>query len=77
MAESQWTRRKFLEPSSIVASGLIAGAGGAEPDGDLRSELDVATAPWVIPGALRVSAKGLAERHQEIPRDREVVVYCS
>jgi membrane protein DedA with SNARE-associated domain len=44
---------------------------------DLRSELDVASDPWVIPGALRISAEDLEQRHQKIPRDREVVVYCS
>jgi membrane protein DedA with SNARE-associated domain len=44
---------------------------------DLRSKLDVATDPWVIPGALRISAEDLEERHHDIPRDREVVLYCS
>ena len=44
---------------------------------DLRSELDVGLAPYVIPGALRIAAEELERRHAEIPRDREVVVYCS
>ena len=30
-----------------------------------------------IPGALRIPAEELAERHQEIPRDREIVLFCS
>jgi membrane protein DedA with SNARE-associated domain len=44
---------------------------------DLRSDLDVAATPHVIPGALRIAAAELERRHAEIPRDREVVVYCS
>ena len=44
---------------------------------DLRSDLEVGAAPYVIPGALRIAAEELERRHAEIPRDREVVVYCS
>ena len=44
---------------------------------DLRSELDVGAEPYVIPGALRIAAEELERRHGEIPRDREIVVYCS
>jgi membrane protein DedA with SNARE-associated domain len=44
---------------------------------DLRTALDVATTPFIVPGALRIPAKELERRHQAIPRDRDVVVYCS
>ena len=44
---------------------------------DLRSELDVAAIPFTIPGALRIAAEELERRHHEIPRDRDVIVYCS
>ena len=44
---------------------------------DLRSALDVAADPHVIPGALRIAAEELERRHAEIPRDQDVVVYCS
>jgi membrane protein DedA with SNARE-associated domain len=44
---------------------------------DLRSALDVAATPFVIPGALRIAAEELERRHERIPRDRDVVVYCS
>jgi membrane protein DedA with SNARE-associated domain len=44
---------------------------------DLRSELDVGAAPCVIPGALRIAPEELERRHREIPRDRDVIVYCS
>jgi membrane protein DedA with SNARE-associated domain len=44
---------------------------------DLRGALDFAADPSTIPGALRVSADELAERHDLIPRDREIVLYCT
>jgi membrane protein DedA with SNARE-associated domain len=44
---------------------------------DLRSALDVETMAYMIPGALRVAAEDLEQRHEELPRDREIVLYCT
>lgn len=44
---------------------------------DLRQPLDVEAFPQMIPGALRMGMEELEERHQEIPRDRDIVLYCS
>lgn len=44
---------------------------------DLREPLDIETQPYRIPGALRMAVEELAERHQELPRDRDIVLYCS
>jgi membrane protein DedA with SNARE-associated domain len=44
---------------------------------DLRHPLDFETEPRTLPGALRLEARELEERHTEIPRDREVVLYCT
>ena len=44
---------------------------------DLRSPLDVATVPFMIPGSLRIAPDDLERRHQNIPRDRDIVLYCS
>jgi membrane protein DedA with SNARE-associated domain len=44
---------------------------------DLRTALDVAALPFVIPGALRIAAEELEQRHRDIPRDRDIVLYCS
>jgi membrane protein DedA with SNARE-associated domain len=44
---------------------------------DLRTAIDVDAAPFIIPGALRIAAEELEQRHAEIPRDRDVIVYCS
>jgi membrane protein DedA with SNARE-associated domain len=44
---------------------------------DLRTKLDVQTTPYVIPGALRISPDDLERRHSEIPREVELVLYCT
>jgi hypothetical protein len=33
--------------------------------------------PDTVPGAIRMSPDAIAERHHEIPRDREVVLVCT
>jgi rhodanese-related sulfurtransferase len=32
--------------------------------------------PFTLPGAHLISSQALAARHQEIPRDRDIVVFC-
>ena len=44
---------------------------------DLRHSLDFEGEPQTIPGAFRVEASELGEIHEHIPRDREVVLYCT
>lgn len=44
---------------------------------DLRHPLDFLPEPYTIPGAIRLPMEELARRHLEIPRDEEVVVYCT
>lgn len=44
---------------------------------DLRHDEDVELDPFVIPGALRLDAAAVDARHGEIPRDRDVVLYCT
>jgi hypothetical protein len=44
---------------------------------DLRQPIDVEAFPKLIPGALRIAMEEIEERHLEIPRDRDVVLYCS
>jgi membrane protein DedA with SNARE-associated domain len=44
---------------------------------DLRNELDVIAAPYAIPGSRWIAAERLDERLSEIPRDRELVLYCT
>jgi membrane protein DedA with SNARE-associated domain len=44
---------------------------------DLRQPIDVEAFPQMIPGALRIAMEEIEDRHGEIPRDRDVVLYCS
>ncbi len=44
---------------------------------DLRTALDVAAAPYAIPSSRWIAAEALDEHLAEIPRDRELVLYCS
>ena len=79
-----------VSPGYTVFAGIIEGRGNwprysrhcASQGGetmivDLRTELDVQTTPYVIPGALRISPEDLERRHSEIPREVEIVLYCT
>jgi membrane protein DedA with SNARE-associated domain len=44
---------------------------------DLRHSIDFEVEPNTIPGAIHIPVEELDERHDEIARDREVVLYCT
>jgi membrane protein DedA with SNARE-associated domain/rhodanese-related sulfurtransferase len=44
---------------------------------DLRHPLELLPEPYVLPGAVHFSPDALTSRHLEIPRDRDVVLYCT
>ncbi len=44
---------------------------------DLRHPLDMLPDPRLIPGAVRMYPGELSARQQEIPRDREIILYCT
>src|SRR5262245_13855612 len=44
---------------------------------DLRDILDHVADPYTIPGALRISPEELEQRHHDIPRDRDVILFCA
>jgi membrane protein DedA with SNARE-associated domain/rhodanese-related sulfurtransferase len=44
---------------------------------DLRHPLELLPDPFTLPGALHLSPDELTSRHREIPRDRDVVLYCT
>jgi membrane protein DedA with SNARE-associated domain len=44
---------------------------------DTRSALDVKSVPYLIPGAIWIEADEVERRRGELPRDREIVLYCS
>ena len=44
---------------------------------DLRHPLDLLPDPRTLPGALRISPEELQNRHNEITRDGEIVLFCT
>ena len=44
---------------------------------DTRSLLDVTAVPRAVPGALWIVAEDIDRRRDELPRDRDIVLYCS
>ncbi|MGA2421083.1 MAG: DedA family protein/thiosulfate sulfurtransferase GlpE [Candidatus Acidiferrum sp.] len=44
---------------------------------DLRHPLDFDADPETIPGAFRIDAKELEQKNDRLPRDREVILYCT
>jgi membrane protein DedA with SNARE-associated domain len=44
---------------------------------DLRHSLDFEADPETIPGAFRMDANELQEKNDRLPRDREVILYCT
>ena len=44
---------------------------------DVRDRIDFDAEPSIIPGALHLSIEDLEARHREIPREREIILYCT
>lgn len=44
---------------------------------DLRHSLDFEAEPATIPGAMHMDAKELEEKEDRLPRDREVILFCT
>jgi hypothetical protein len=52
-------------------------AGGEPVIVDVRHALSMEMLPFTIPGARFLTLEELDQRHHEIPRDRDVILYCS
>jgi membrane protein DedA with SNARE-associated domain/rhodanese-related sulfurtransferase len=77
-----WQRQKILRElrmARITVAELREkqAAGEALVILDLRSHVERKHDPACIPGAIALGLDELDHRHHEIPRDREVVIYCS
>ena len=44
---------------------------------DVRDRVDFDAEPSIIPGALHVTTEELEARHREIPRERDIILYCT
>jgi membrane protein DedA with SNARE-associated domain/rhodanese-related sulfurtransferase len=67
-------RAARLEPEDLMRQ---LEAGLAAYIVDLRHPLELLADPFTLPGALHFSPDALASRHLEIPRDRDVVLFCT
>lgn len=75
-----WQRRRFLKKLSIAKIRVeelrdLLDAGDDVVVIDVRGGLSTDAGP--IPGSVRIPLGELAARHNEIPRDRDVVLYCN
>jgi rhodanese-related sulfurtransferase len=68
-----------LEPQQLHSMICVAMDKGEELPFivDLRHPLDVLADPLVLPGALRIGPDDLKKRSDSIPRDRDIVLYCT
>jgi membrane protein DedA with SNARE-associated domain/rhodanese-related sulfurtransferase len=82
-----YKQRKFLievralrlEPSELKAMLDSAAEHGNTPPFivDLRHPLDYLPDPRVLPGAMRIGPNELTQHREVIPRDRDVILYCT
>ena len=56
---------------------LLLDAGEPVTIVDLRHSVDFEADPETIPGAFRMDAGELQEKDEKLPRDREVILYCT
>lgn len=75
-------RRRFLydlRTARITPEELRAKLDGGEAVVivDLRHSLDLDADPFAIPGAQHLLMEEFEERHHVLPRDREIVLYCT
>ena len=68
-----------LEPAQLMALYAAAKESGSPAPFvvDLRHPLDYLPDPRVLPGALRILPSDVAAHASSIPRDRDVVLYCT
>ena len=68
-----------LEPAQLLAMMDDARRAGTELPFivDLRHPLDVLPDPRVLPGAMRIGPDDLKQQSSMIPRDRDIVLYCT
>jgi rhodanese-related sulfurtransferase len=68
-----------LEPAQLLAMIEDARRQSKEPPFivDLRHPLDILPDPRTLPGAVRIGPQELKERNALIPRDRDIVLYCT
>jgi membrane protein DedA with SNARE-associated domain len=82
IAFKYWQRRRFIKSlrvARVTAEEVRAMMDQGEPLAivDLRPEEEVARDGMRIPGAIWMERSELPQRHALIPRDRDVILYCT
>lgn len=82
LAVKFWQRRRFLRDlriARITPEELARKLAAGEPIVivDLRHALDFEVEELTIPGALRITPEEIENRHVEIPRSGEIVLFCT
>lgn len=81
-----WIGWKFLQRRLFLRRLAVARMTAEELRDKLRAGIEVllvdlrhgpASSEDEIPGALRIAAEDLDARHHEIPRDRDIILFCS
>ncbi len=77
-----WMRRKFQRDVAMARISadelMVMMQKGEKPFVvDLRHPLDFLPHPQVIPTATRITPEELIERAADIPRDRDIILYCT
>ncbi len=72
-------RESRIDPDELHTMMTSADADGLTPPFvvDLRHPLDYLPDPRVVPGALRISPVELESHAAQLPRDRDVILYCT
>jgi membrane protein DedA with SNARE-associated domain/rhodanese-related sulfurtransferase len=72
-------RNLRLDPEELMAMLDEAVQAGSAPPYivDLRHPLDYLPDPRVLPGAVRIGPSEIARHAKSIPRDRDVILYCT
>jgi membrane protein DedA with SNARE-associated domain len=79
LAWKQWQRRRFIKSLKVarIRPEEVLERLAEIAIVDLRSELELKLDGMKLPGALWFDRKELALHHAKIPRDRDVVLYCT
>jgi membrane protein DedA with SNARE-associated domain len=75
----RWHLLRFLRMSRVTAEEVKAMIDRGDPLAiiDLRHAMSVRSLPVAIPGSILMTPDEVESRHQEIARDRDVVLYCA
>jgi membrane protein DedA with SNARE-associated domain len=75
----RWQLIRILRMSRVTPEEVKAMIDRGDPHVivDLRNPMGVQVLPFSIPGAVHMTPEEVERRHHEIPRDRDVILYCA